>query len=75
MLIPDSKLETATDLQDRLQSIFRQYSVECDKGARDRRGNSTPALQDKHTAKLKKLDDRATTIKARLRAMGAPLYR
>src|SRR3546814_11163838 len=69
MLIPDSKLVSPADIEDRIQSIYRQRAAEIDKGPRrTRSGESRPGWQDAHTDRLTKLDLRVDTLKARLRS-------
>src|SRR3546814_7099792 len=62
-------LPISADIEDRIQSIYRQRAAEIDKGPRrTRSGESRPGWQDAHTDRLTKLDLRVDTLKARLRS-------
>src|SRR3546814_8490719 len=55
--LSDSNLLSPADIEDRIQSIYRQRAAEIDKGPRrPRSGESRPGWQDAHTDRLTKLD-------------------
>lgn len=70
MLVPDAKLVSKTDIEERIQSIYRQRAAEVDKGPRrTRSGETRPDWQDSHRAKLAKFDARVDALRARLRSL------
>jgi hypothetical protein len=71
MIAPDSKLQTVTELQERLQVIYRARHAESERPAANRRGEGSAVLQAKQRAKLEKLDKRADSIRARIKALAA----
>lgn len=70
MLVPDAKLVSQTDIEERIQSIYRQRAAEVDKGPRrTRSGETRPAWQDSHRARLERLDFRIDALNDRLKRL------
>lgn len=72
MLVPDSKLISPAEIEERIQSIYRQRNAECEKGPRrTRSGESRPEWQNAHMEKLNKFDLRADALNKRIKALRA----
>ena len=68
--VPDSKLVSPADIEDRVQSIYRQRAAEVEKGPRrTRTGESRPGWQDAHLRRLEEFDRRVDALQSRLRSM------
>lgn len=67
-LIPDSKLETAADIEARIQSIYRQRNDECNRPLYNKRtGVTLGGAMERQMTKLIKFDNRVDALRAKLR--------
>src|SRR3546814_20955916 len=68
--VPDRNLVSRKDIEDRVQSIYRQRAAEIEKGPRRTRTvESRPGWQDAHCRRLEQFDRRVDALQWRLRRM------